>query len=110
MNFPLHITAMLGQGFRPLHWWWRRSTEMSGDDRNWVYSVLMSLCSEAGSKETFMAVSPCLGAKSFPELHSGGGCTDPEPHSPTQQGPRPAEQLRTQPATSALPSRCGALR
>lgn len=32
MNFPLHIPAMLGQGFRPLHWWWR-STEMSGDDK-----------------------------------------------------------------------------
>ncbi|XP_017680131.1 PREDICTED: protein SZT2 isoform X6 [Lepidothrix coronata] len=38
---------------------------------------------QAGSKEAFMAVSACLGAKSFPELHFGGGCTDPEPVSST---------------------------
>lgn len=108
MNFPLHIPAMRGKasGLCTGGGGQQRCLEMT----NWVYSVLVSLCSKAGSKEAFMAVSPCLGAKSFPELHSGGGCTDPEPHSPTQQGPRPAEQLRTQPATSALPSRCGALR
>lgn len=51
-----------------------------------------------------MALSVCLGAKSFPELHFGGGCADPEPVSPTQQGARPAEQLCPQPPVPALPS------
>lgn len=56
---------------------------MSADDQNWVYSVLAGLFSKAGSKEAFMAVSACLGAKSFPELHFGGGCADPELQPPT---------------------------
>jgi len=49
-------------------------------------AVALSLwgpCSKAGNKEAFMAMSPCLGAKSFPELHSGGGCADPELQPPT---------------------------
>lgn len=76
----------------------------SADGQNWVYSVLVDPCSKAGSKESFVGVSVCLGAKSFPELHFGGGCADPEPLPPTQQGTRPAEQLCPQPAASALPS------
>lgn len=45
---------------------------MSADGQNCVYSVLVSPWSKAGSKEAFMAVFACLGAKSFPELHFGG--------------------------------------
>jgi len=56
---------------------------MSADDQNWIYSILVGPCSITVSEESFMAVSAFLGAKSFPELHFGGGCTDPELVSPT---------------------------
>lgn len=56
---------------------------MSVDNQNWIHSILVDSCSITSSKESFVAASAFLGAKSFPELHFGGGCADPELVSPT---------------------------
>lgn len=84
MGFPLHIRAMLGQGLLSSGLVREKvDKKTSADGQNWLYSVLVGPCSKAGSKESFLGVSVCLGAKSFPELHFGGGCADPEPLPPT---------------------------
>lgn len=70
MGSPLHIRVMVGPDLLFLELVVKRLTQISADGQNWIYSG--GSCSRAGSKEAFMAVSVCLGAKSFPELHFGG--------------------------------------